>query len=109
MRLPLSCHPTSGPRPNMRVKRKPLKLKGINRVPMRMADGSIKIYFYHRATGIKLDPDNLAESYAAAEKKQRTRTDDTLVSLIRHFDTSAYFDALSEEHRKQYVWKFKRI
>jgi hypothetical protein len=93
----------------MRVKRKPLKLKGINRVPMRLADGSIKFYFYHRATGIKLDPDNLAESYAAAEKKQRTRNDDTLTSLIRHFDTSAYYDGLSEEHRKQYVWKFKRI
>lgn len=88
---------------------KPLKLKGIHRVKKRQKDGSIKVHLYHRATGLPLDEARLAESFAEAEKKMRTRGDDTLVQLIRHFDQSAYFDGLSEEHRRQYVWKLKRI
>ena len=31
----------------MRVRPKPLKLKGINRVPKRQADGTVKFYLYH--------------------------------------------------------------
>ncbi|MGY4351539.1 hypothetical protein ACVWXM_008032 [Bradyrhizobium sp. GM7.3] len=93
----------------MRVRPKPLKLKGINRVPKRQADGTVKIYLYHRATGIRLDPDRLAETYAEAEKRTRRRSEKTLVDLIRLFDTSSTFAALSEESRKQYPWKLKRI
>ena len=93
----------------MRVRAKPLRLKGINRVKKTQADGSIKVHLYHRATGIKLDPDNLAQSYVNAEKKLRNKSDDTLVSLIRLFDTSTYFDGLSETSRKEYPWKLKRI
>lgn len=93
----------------MRVRPKPLKLKGINRVPKRQADGTVKIYLYHRATGIRLDPDRLAETYAEAEKRTRRRSEKTLTDLIRLFDTSSTFAALSEESRKQYPWKLKRI
>ena len=39
----------------MRVKPKPLKLKGIHRVKKKQADGSIKVHLYHRATGLPLD------------------------------------------------------
>ncbi|WP_448031510.1 tyrosine-type recombinase/integrase [Bradyrhizobium liaoningense] len=88
---------------------KPLKLKGIHRVKKRLKDGSIKVHLYHRATGLPLDESRLAETYAEAEKKMRTRGEATLVQLIRHFDQSAYFAGLSEEHRRQYVWKLKRI
>src|ERR1700757_3668055 len=52
----------------MRVRAKPLRLKGVHRVKKRLADGSIKEFFYHRATGERLDPANLAASYAAAEE-----------------------------------------
>ncbi|MGY4469335.1 hypothetical protein ACVWWK_005044 [Bradyrhizobium sp. LB9.1b] len=69
----------------------------------------VKIYLYHRATGIRLDPDKLAETYADAEKRTRRQNDKTLTDLIRLFDTSSTFAALSEESRKQYPWKFKRI
>lgn len=93
----------------MRVRPKPLKLKGINRVPKRQADGTVKIYLYHRATGIRLDPDRLAETYAEAEKRTRRQNDKTLTDLIRLFDTSSTYAALSEESRKQYPWKLKRI
>ncbi|QOZ76705.1 integrase [Bradyrhizobium sp. CCBAU 53351] len=93
----------------MRVRPKPLKLKGINRVPKRQADGTVKIYLYHRATGIRLDPDRLAETYAEAEKRTRRKSEKTFTDLIRLFDTSSTYAALSEESRKQYPWKFKRI
>ncbi|MDA9538510.1 integrase [Bradyrhizobium sp. CCBAU 21362] len=93
----------------MRVRPKPLKLKGINRVPKRQADGTVKIYLYHRATGIRLDPDRLAETYTDAEKRSRRNSGKTLTDLIRLFDTSSTFAALSEESRKQYPWKLKRI
>lgn len=93
----------------MRVRPKPLKLKGINRVPKRQADGTVKIYLYHRATGIRLDPDRLAETYAEAERQTRRKSEKTLSDLIRLFDSSSTYAALSEESRKQYPWKLKRI
>jgi len=93
----------------MRVKPKPLKLKGIHRVKWVRADGSIGVYIYHRATGIRLDPDDLVQSYAAADKKMRTKSCGTLADLIRRFDTSTYFDGLSPATREAYVWKLRTI
>lgn len=96
----------------MRVKSRPMgKLKGIHRVKKKMADGSIKIYLFHRATGLPLDANNLATSFAAAEKtlKKSDTTGDTLSALIRLFDGSTYFKGLSEDSRREYVWKLKRI
>ncbi|WP_342711547.1 tyrosine-type recombinase/integrase [Bradyrhizobium sp. B124] len=93
----------------MRVRQKPLRLKGIKRTKKRMADGSIKVFLYHRATGLPLDPDRLVETYAEAERKARRAGEKTLTDLIRFFDTSETFNTLSEETRKQYPWKLKRI
>jgi hypothetical protein len=93
----------------MRVRQKPLKLKGIKRTKKRMADGSVKVYLFHRATGLPLDPNNLAQSYADAEKKKRLAGEETLTTLIRLFDSSSYFDGLAEDSRREYVWKLKRI
>jgi hypothetical protein len=93
-----------------RLKRKPLKIKGVKRVAMKMADGSVKIYLYHRATGEPLDETRLVESFAEAEKKKRRPGDKTLTDLIRHWDTNnPVFDALSAETREQYPWKLARI
>lgn len=93
----------------MRGKSKPTTLKGVHRVKKRMADGSIKEYLYHRITGLPLDKDNLAQSYANAEKKKRRCGDKTLTELIRFFDSSSTFDGLSEASRKEYKWKLRRI
>ncbi|WP_454627670.1 tyrosine-type recombinase/integrase [Bradyrhizobium cenepequi] len=92
------------------MKQKPLRLKGVHRVKWKRADGSIVTYLYHRASGTKLDPDHLVESYAAAEKKMRTKGDGTFVQLIRLWDTNnPVFDALSEETRESYPWRLKKI
>lgn len=94
----------------MRLRRKPItKLRGIKRTSKRLADGTVQIYLYHRATGLPLDPDNLVESYAAAEKRKRLAGHNTLSDLIRFFDSSETFASLSEETREQYPWKLKRI
>ncbi|MGJ4997270.1 tyrosine-type recombinase/integrase [Bradyrhizobium sp. HKCCYLS3077] len=93
----------------MRGKQKPFKLKGIKRVTKRLADGSVKVYLYHRPTGEPLDPNDLVQSYAAAEKKVMVRGRHTLLALIRRFDTSTYFDGLSETTRREYHWKLKRV
>lgn len=90
-------------------KQKPATLKGVHRVKKVMADGSIKVYLYHRATGAALDAKNLAESYVQAEKKKRRLGEKTLVDLIKFFDSSSTFDGLSEASRKEYVWKLRRI
>src|SRR5690348_7621174 len=89
--------------------KKPFKLKGIKRVKAKLADGRIEVYLYHRATGTKLDPNDLIQSYAAAEKKITQRGEATLVSLVRLFDGSSYFRGLSDASRKEYFWKLKRI
>lgn len=94
----------------MPLNRKPVgQLKGIHRVKKKMADGSIKIYLFHRATGLPLDPARLAESFADAERKMRSKGEGTFVQLIRQFDSSTYFDGLSEASRREYVWKLKRV
>ncbi|MGY3609887.1 MULTISPECIES: tyrosine-type recombinase/integrase [unclassified Bradyrhizobium] len=93
----------------MRGKKNPATLKGIHRVKKRMADGSIKEYWYHRVTGLPLDKSNLAQSFADAEKKKRRNGEKTLTDLIRFFDSSSTFDSLSDDSRKEYVWKLRRI
>jgi integrase len=90
-------------------KQKPATLKGIHRVKKRMADGSIREYLYHRATGSPLDKNNLAESYVKAEKKKRRIGEKTLLDLIQFFDSSSTFDGLSEASRKEYRWKLRRV
>lgn len=61
------------------------ELKGINVTTKRLADGSTRLYYYHRATGRRLpddvrSPDFLA-AYVAAEKP--LRDGGTLAGLIR--------------------------
>lgn len=88
---------------------KPLKLKGIKRVRKQLADGSLEIYLYHRASGKRLDKDDLVQSYAAAERTMRTKTRGTFSDLIRNFDTSEFFKDLAEATRESYLPKLKTI
>lgn len=93
----------------MRGKSKTATLKGIHCVKKRMADGSVKEYLYHRETRLPLDKNNLAQSYAQAEKKKRRPGGKTLADMICFFDSSSTFDGLSEASRKEYKWKLRRI
>jgi integrase len=71
------------------------RISGINTVRKRVADGSVRIYYYHRDTGARLhgkpgSPEFIA-SYAEAEKKPTERHAGLCAGLIRAFLTSPEF------------------
>jgi len=71
------------------------KISGINTVRKWLADGSLRIYFYHRYTGRRLDgkpgsPKFIA-SYAKAESTLTERHEGLCAALIRAFLTSSDF------------------
>jgi integrase len=89
-----------------------LRLRGINTVTRKRADGSSVVYRYHRKTGVQIKglpgtPEFL-ESYAAAEKSMRDRGGDTIFAWIRKFEAKK-FDGYEETTRNEYVRKFKII
>ena len=73
-----------------------VRLEGINTVRKRLADGEIKTYYYHRATGLRLagvpgSPEFIA-SYGDAEKAMRDRhAGGALNALIRGYTQSIEF------------------
>lgn len=82
------------------------RLKGINKVRKRLADGSVRVHYYHRATGrsLKGEPGSVEflEAYAAAEKTMLQRHAGTLVQLIRAYTLSPEFEKRAESTRKEY-------
>lgn len=87
------------------------RLKGINTVKAKLADGKVSLYYYHRASGIRLTgkPGSAAfvASLAAAEQTLLKRTDGTLTGLIRAFEQTAKWRKLAESTRKEYARVFK--
>src|SRR6266699_1438193 len=80
-----------GERDMMRV-----RLEGINTVRKRLADGTVSIYYYHRATGTRLagEPGSaeFIASYGDAEKTIRDRhVGGSLNALIRGYTLSIEF------------------
>ena len=72
-----------------------VRLKGINTVQKRLANGTIGTYYYHRATGRRLvgqlgSPEFIA-SYAEAEKAVIDRLAGTFNGLIRDYTLSLEF------------------
>lgn len=82
------------------------RLKGINTVRKRLADGSVRVHYYHRSTGrpLKGKPGSVEflEAYAAAEKSMAQRHEGTLVQLIRAYILSPEFEKRAESTRKEY-------
>ena len=82
-----------------------LHLKGINTARKRLADGSIKNYYYHRGTGKRITGNPGTPEFVAsyAEAAQRGPTDvGTFSSLITGFADSPEFQKLAEKTRKDY-------
>ena len=68
------------------------KISGVNTVRKRLADGFVRVYYYHRDTGMRLDgkpgsPEFIA-AYASAERNLAERHSDLCAGLIRAFLTS---------------------
>src|SRR5690349_5135668 len=90
-----------------------IRLRGVNTVRKQLADGTVALYFYHRATGTRLrgrpnTPEFLA-SYAEAEKARAQRDRGTLGGLIREFDASTELARKAESTRKEYRRMLKAI
>lgn len=82
------------------------KYQGVNTVRKRLADGSVRLYYYHRATGAPLSgppgsPEFLRD-YAAAERSMRDRLAGTFNGLVRDYTLSPEFGKLGESTQKQY-------
>jgi len=89
------------------------RFKGVNRVKKRLADGSLREYFYHRATGLPLSgkpgSPEFIEDYAAAEATMKDRLAGTVNGLIRDYTLSPEFEKLKEKTRKEYRRMLTRI
>lgn len=82
------------------------KLSGINTVRKVLADGSVRRYYYHRATGKPLpgtpgEPEFIA-ALAAAEKEFSERHRGTFNQLSHLFTVSAEFQKKADSTRKEY-------
>lgn len=88
-----------------------VRLKGINKVTMKLASGKTAVYYYHRASGKRLTgaPGTAAfiASIADAEKSILQRTDGTLSGLIREFEQTAKWRKLAESTQTEYRRVFK--
>lgn len=94
-------------------KRVRVRLKGINTVTRKRADGSLVVYRYHRKTGTQLKgspgtPEFL-ESYTAAERSMRQRATDTISAWIRNFEETEEYRNFEASTKKEYVRKFKTL
>lgn len=87
-----------------------VRLKLVNRVTKRLADGTPRVHYYHRLARMKLagEPgsDEFFASYADAERKLRDnrvlRTGSTLKTVIAKFKGSVEFTRLRASTQREY-------
>lgn len=84
-------------------------LPGVKRIPMRLADGSRRVYYYHRATGKRLPDDPASPEFSARladlnapKPKVLAAAIDTIAGLIAAYRASPDFTQLAEKTRKDY-------
>jgi hypothetical protein len=87
------------------------RLKGVNKVRAKLASGEYGIYYYHRATGVRLKglpgSHEFDLSLALAEEKSRNRNTGNLSCLIRDFESTKQWRRLAESTKKEYTRIFK--
>jgi integrase len=90
-----------------------IKIKHVNTVRRRLADGSYRIHRYHRLTGQKLvgEPGSaeFRESYAEAELHAIRRPKTGLAGLITKYKESVDFTELKESTREEYERLLKPV
>ena len=82
------------------------KIRGINQVRKRLADGTERLYHYHRATGQPLtgkpgSPEFLRD-YASAEKSMLEGQVGTFNGLVRNYTLSPEFGKLRDSTQREY-------
>ena len=83
-----------------------IRLRGINTVRKRLADGTVKTYYYHRASGQRLPGKPGSPEFVAAiteaEKSNMGRHNNTMIGLIRNYLLSPEFAKLSRGTQPEY-------
>ena len=90
-----------------------VRLKGINTVRAKLAGGRVKIFYYHRATGIRLPDDPTTPAFmaavAAAEASTTKKLSDNVSGLIYEFCQSQAWDKLRQSTREIMALNLKAV
>jgi integrase len=92
-----------------------VKLQGINKVRRRLADGRVQTYFYHRATGSRLEgapgSPEFVKSWQAAQAaiKSTDRSAGTFGAWISAYRASADYTDLAPATRRDYSKQIAKI
>lgn len=90
-----------------------VRIPGINRATKRLADGSLRVYFYDRASGRKLPGAPGSPEFMQALQAARAGRSDvlegTLAGLVRAYEESPDFLKRAESSRKIATYLFRRI
>lgn len=82
------------------------RLQGVNTVRKLLADGKVRTYYYHRATGLPLSgkpgSSEFLRDYGAAEKTLLDRHAGTFNGLVRDYTLSPEFGKLRESTQREY-------
>lgn len=81
-------------------------IEGVNTVTKTLANGQIKTYYYHRATGHRLPgkrgSSEFIRAYAAADRLMAQRHAGVFLGLIRDYTLSPEFEKLAPSTQKEY-------
>ena len=90
-----------------------IRLKGINSITKRLADGTQRTYWYAWKGGPPLSGEpgtpEFIRSYNEAIVRKVIPPRGTLLSLLQAYQASSEFGGLAEVTRKSYVWYIERI
>ena len=90
-----------------------IKLKGVNKVRRRLANGSYRVHYYHRASGqcLQGEPGSVqfVAAYAEAERTHGAQAAKTVKVLIDRFLASANFTKLRPSTQKEYRRLLARV
>ena len=101
-------HMTRGRRPKMRV-----RLKGINSFTTRLADGTVRTYWYAWKGGPRINAEpgspEFVQLYSEAVAAKVKRSDETFGSLIDYFKDQSEYTALGDKSKRAYDQYLKLI
>jgi hypothetical protein len=90
-----------------------VRLKGINSVKKKLADGSVKVFYYAWKSGPSLRGDpgtpEFIASYNEAIARKLVLPNGTLLSLLQRYQASSDFTDLADSTRRSYIALIKRI
>lgn len=82
-----------------------VRFKGVRGVPKKLADGTVKIYYYHRSTGQRLPDDPTSAQFALEYNKLQRPSNSiegTMAFLVEQYLSGPYFAKLKDNTKIEY-------